>query len=243
MQDAYLPSTVKKMSYNWTDSNPFQGIEKKVTVHAEKSSFVYGYCKNILGMKVVDTTPVKPSKISSLKVSKIKQDSMKLTWSKASKATGYYVYQKNGDSWDKIATVSKTNYTVKNLKPNKNYKFKVVAYRNNDKTTTVSKETTITQKTKAMEKPDKVTKLKASKIGENFINLTWNKSQNATGYNVYQYDDTTKKWVKLDTVTKKSYRVTGLTEKSKYKFKVVAENKQSYGTKTGEAVTISAKTK
>ncbi len=61
LKEAYLPTTINKMSYNWTDANPFWKIEKQVTVYAKTSSFVYSYCKNILGMTVKDTIPVKPN--------------------------------------------------------------------------------------------------------------------------------------------------------------------------------------
>lgn len=247
LRDAYLPSTIKKMSYNWTDQNPFNGIEKKVTVHAPKGSFVYNYCKDILGMKVVDTkqATAKPSKITSLKTSNVKQNSIKLTWKKASNADGYVIYQKSGSKWEQIKTTGKTNVTIKSLQQNKKYEFKVVAYRSINGKTVSGKAATITKKTAKMAKPNAVKNLKTSKVTKNTVTLKWSKvkKNKPTGYIVYQKKG--KKWVKLDTVSAKktNYRVANLKGKTKYTFKIITENKRAYGTSKSKAVTINVKTK
>ena len=58
---------------------------------------------------------------------------VKIYWNKVSGATGYYVYykQKGTSKWIKAANLSKKkiSFTKKNLKKNKKYSIKVVAYR------------------------------------------------------------------------------------------------------------------
>jgi hypothetical protein len=148
LKEAYLPSTITKMSYNWTDENPFKGIENKVTVYAKKGSFVYGYCKNILGMKVKDSTPTKPATVTSFKATKIKTNSMKLTWKKAKNANEYTVYQYVNKKWDKITTTGSTNYTVIDLKPATTYKFKIIPSNTNKNSSAKGKSTTMSAYTK-----------------------------------------------------------------------------------------------
>lgn len=70
--------------------------------------------------------PDKPQKL----VATPKTNEIKLTWSAVEGAVGYRVYQydyQKGKS-DKLATITEESYTVKNLKPNTNYRFSVKAY-------------------------------------------------------------------------------------------------------------------
>ena len=70
----------------------------------------------------------------NVKSSKIKSTSVKLKWSKIKGATSYKIYRStNKKKWKCIKTTSKTSFTVKNLKPNKKYYFKVRAYKNKKK--------------------------------------------------------------------------------------------------------------
>lgn len=53
-----------------------------------------------------------------------------LKWNKVKNAKGYYIFQKQGKKWKRIARVSskKNKYTVKKLAANKTYKFYVTPY-------------------------------------------------------------------------------------------------------------------
>ena len=72
------------------------------------------------------TVTVKPNKVTSLKKSSTKKNSVKLSWKKVSGVTGYEIYQ--GSKRIK-AECKTTSYTVKKLKKNTSYKFKVRAYK------------------------------------------------------------------------------------------------------------------
>lgn len=88
-------------------------------------------CQCIYDLKVsYSQTPAKVT----LKSAKAGKKQVTLTWAKAKKATGYYIYRstsKNG-KYTKIATVKKAatvKYTdKKSLKSKKTYYYKVVAY-------------------------------------------------------------------------------------------------------------------
>lgn len=94
--------------------------------------------------------------------------------------------------------------------------------------------------------PAKVTGVKASK-SYTTITLSWTKVSKAKGYRVYIYDTATKKYKKITTISKSgttSYKVTGLTADTAYKFKVRAYRKVSGKTYWGKSsAAVSATTK
>lgn len=73
-------------------------------------------------------TPATPK---NFKASTSGKTSVKLTWSKASNASGYYIYRYNEETqkYDRIASTKKTSYTVSKLTEGVNYKFAVQSYR------------------------------------------------------------------------------------------------------------------
>ena len=71
---------------------------------------------------------------------------LKLTWSRNSKAAGYYIYRKTGSgSWSKVKTISKNStltYTDKTVKKGKTYSYRIYAYKG-DSTSAVSNTKTL----------------------------------------------------------------------------------------------------
>ncbi len=74
-------------------------------------------------------------------------------------------------------------------------------------------------------KPKATTDLKAKTQDTKTITLSWSKTTGASGYEVYKYNSSTKKYVKIKTTTSTSYKVTSLTAGTTYKFKVRAYKK------------------
>ena len=73
--------------------------------------------------------------------------------------------------------------------------------------------------------PSKVSGFKVSAKTANSITLKWNKANSANGYVIKQYKNG--KWVNIKKITKKtttSYKVTGLSAVTSYKFKIVSYN-------------------
>ena len=79
----------------------------------------------------------------------------------------------------------------------------------------------------------KVTGLKASAVSHNKISLSWKKVSGVSGYQVYRYEKSKKKYVLHKTVTKNSYKNTGLKDDTQYSYKVRAyktqDGKKYYG--------------
>lgn len=93
--------------------------------------------------------------------------------------------------------------------------------------------------------PKAVSDLKTTAQTSNSITLSWGKVTGATGYQVYKYNSSTKKYEKIKSLTTNSYKATGLKDNATYKFKVRAYAKSTDGTTLyGEYSSVySAKTK
>lgn len=160
------------------------------------------------------------AQVKNLKVKSITETSGKLYWSKVKKATGYTIYEYDRAKKKyskKIGSTKKTSYTVKKLKTGTNHLYKVTAYRKSGKKTYKGK---ASGKVRLVTKPKKVTTLKKSTIRKNYIKLKWSKTSGADGYDVYKYNNTTRKYNKVGRTTKLEYTVNGLTDATKYQFVV-----------------------
>lgn len=82
-------------------------------------------------------------------------------------------------------------------------------------------------------KPQVTNKISASQT-TNSVTLKWNKVTGATGYTIYQYNEKTKKWVTVKTLTATSLTVKNLKAGTVYKFKIKAY-KNDEGTISGAA--------
>ncbi|MBQ8029351.1 MAG: fibronectin type III domain-containing protein [Clostridia bacterium] len=194
------------------------GTTYKYRVRAYKTNFLGR--KNSFG-SYSSTVSVKPSvaKVTGLKVSSVNTTSAKLSWSKVSGASGYYVQQYKSKKWKTIKTVTKNSYSLTGLKLGSSYKFRVVAYR------TVSKKKYAgTASSSVTVKPavPAVTNLKAT-VDVTSAKLSWSKVSTASGYYVQQYKS--KKWSTIKTIKSNktvSLTVSKLTPNKTYKFRVLA---------------------
>ena len=133
---------------------------------------------------------VKGLKTKAVKLASGTKTTLTLAWTKVADAEKYEVYQKSGSSWKKVGTTAKTTLTVKKLKANKSYKFKVRAIRTDAKGAyssvftgkTVPLKTTLTLK-----------------AGKKALTASWKTVSNITGYEVTY--STSKKFTKKTTKT------------------------------------------
>jgi hypothetical protein len=88
-----------------------------------------------------DKTGTSVAQAKSLKSSAIKKTSVKLSWTKASGATGYEIYRASSKTgtYTKVATTKKNSYTNTKLKANTTYYYKVRAYKTSGSTTVYGK--------------------------------------------------------------------------------------------------------
>ena len=88
-------------------------------------------------VQVKVTVKVSPAKVTSLKKKSVKATSVKLTWKKQKNVSGYKVYKYSKGKYRLYKTTKKNTITVKKLKGNTTYKFKVRAYKKINSATTV----------------------------------------------------------------------------------------------------------
>ncbi len=155
---------------------------------------------------------------TSLKTVARDDDELTLAWDSVAGADGYEVYQySSSGEWILAEKTQASHAEIEDLLSASTYKFKVRAVQGT-KTGEFSKVfTTATS-------PSDVDELRASSKTKNSITLSWNKVSRADKYQVYRYNQSTGSWKRLITTTKTSYKVTGLSSGTYYKFKVRAIN-------------------
>ena len=217
----------------WSSSNENiatveNGVVTGVSTGTAKITAAVGDKSAVCIIKVTKLAKVKNKELISSG-----STSMKLSWDKVAEATGYYIYRYKGSKWEKIATVKTTSYVDTKLSSNKNYSYRVRAYKKIGGDTLVGDYSdTIKSKTG----PGKIINLKIKKISASSYKLSWKKTTGATGYEIYQKTNKGQ-YKKIKTLESKTltYRIKGLKSGKSYIFYVRAIRKKdkvtSYGTK------------
>ena len=218
----------EKLTYKTSDKNI-------VTVSSKGKIKAVGIGKAVITVTTADASKisqkinvtVNPQKVKTLKKSSATSDSVSLTWSKITNATGYKLYKYNEakKTWDCITTTTKTSYTDKTVALGDSAKYKVRAYTKTSSTYYGEYSSVLTV---VMSKPGTVSKLTVA-AAENYAKLSWQAAENANGYRVYLYDAKTQKFVKKASVTSLEAKITNLTPNTEYKFAVQAYYKSSSG--------------
>lgn len=200
----------------------------KVRAYQKVDGVTYwGSCSTVL------TSVTKPSKVSTLTLTSTSATSIKLTWKKISRATGYQIYRLNTTTgaYEKVTTIKSPNtvtYTDTGLTSNKEYTYKVRAYLSYGGTNYYG---TCSDVQSVVTKPSKVKSLSLS-TKSSAVTLTWSKVARATGYQIYRLNTTTGKYEKVITVkgvNTCTYKNTGLKKGATYTYKVRAY--RAYGGK------------
>lgn len=153
-------------------------------------------------------------------------------WDETELADGYTVYRKNADgSTVETASTAETYFTVKSLTPDTEYEFYIRTYSVDEagKKDYGPFSESIIIKTKL----PTVKNLSFKKAATDSITLQWDKSEGATEYKVYYAKEDAYKF-KLSGKTDKNYfTVKELDGNYRYKFKVVAVNKDNLSLESG----------
>ncbi|MBR6567765.1 MAG: fibronectin type III domain-containing protein [Clostridia bacterium] len=158
-----------------------------------------------------------PSTVKNLKISATDVGG-KIKWDPVPNATGYdlYIYKSNKKKFVKLKTVTTNSYELKGRNPGKEYRIRVKARIRTTFGVFKGESTELKFRTK----PGKVLNVTASSVKTTSFTLKWEETKATSCYYVYQYSTKKKKYVKIATVNGTSYKPTGLTPGTTYKYKI-----------------------
>ncbi len=229
-------TTIKKITSASTTTYKLTKLTTGTTYKYRIRAYDKGLFKTTYSdYKTVSVKPV-PVKVSGLKAAGTSYNTVKLTWSKVSGATGYEVQQYKSKKWVTIKTLTARELSVSKLSLGTTYSFRVRAYR------TVSKKKhygAYSSTVKGTPQLAATSKISASGIATTGAKVSWSKVSGAGGYQVY--DPVTKKWV--STGTKTYYTFKNQKAGTSYSVKVRAFKKVGSKTYYGkESSTVKYKT-
>lgn len=212
-------ATTRETSY--TDEGLTSATEYSYKIRAYWKFGGESYSANASGSIATTTMPLPPAKVS---VKKRAADTITLGWKAVSRAKGYVIYQYDPeeDAYSEIATIKGKNnrsYQVTGLTEGTEYQFIVCAYITYEGEQMLSDDS---EELFAITRPAGVTSLKVAGRSTKAISLKWKKQSDVTGYMVYRYDKSTKKWVNIGTTTKNSFKDTDVASGTTYQYRVRA---------------------
>ena len=180
--------------------------------------------------------------VSDLKVTSVTGSWITLEWAKNDRATGYSIEQYKGGKWTVIATTKNNTtlkFTVKGLKNDTTYSFRIRAYKTAGGVTAYSDYVRIAGKTRI----PNVATFKGSAASASAVKLDWSKNDKATAYVIEQYKGG--KWTVLATTknnTTLTFTVKGLAKGTTYSFRIKSFRKTGSTTEFSEYASVKVKT-
>ena len=164
-----------------------------------------------------------------------------LGWDRNAGATGYVLEQYKGGRWTEIA-VTKNNttlkFTVKGLRNDTTYSFRIKAYKTVGDTTTYGSYVRIVGTTDI----PNVAKFTGSAVSASAVKLDWSKNDKATGYVIEQYKGG--KWTEIKAVDNDVTEITveGLAKGTAYTFRIKSVKTVDGADKSSEYASVKVKT-
>lgn len=161
---------------------------------------------------------------------------VKLVWTRVETASGYNLYTYDDLSHDYVLlkTINEkytTFWTDKDIEPGQNKKYKVSSFKIDHSGNIVESE--LSDFIELSPVPNAPI-LKLRVVGTKSIKLSWDKIDNADGYVIYAYNDDSKKYKKIKTITSgdtTSWKNTNLTTGKKRTYKITSYVLDSEGKK------------
>lgn len=151
-----------------------------------------------------------------------------LSWSKASEdVAGYriYRYDEEQDKYVYLKATRNLSYEDENVTSGTTYQYKVRCYWKIGGKNYYGKYSPVVSVTTP---PAKVTNVGTEKRSSLYLTLSWDQVSGASGYRIYQYNESTEAYEKVTTISDAdttSYKITGLSSATEYQFKVRAYKK------------------
>ena len=169
-----------------------------------------------------NVTPEKPQAATGITAVNENLDTVLLTWNAVIDADGYsiYTYDINTNNKVLITEVSSTEtvYRDTSLNALKETKYIVCSYKIIDDRYVYSDDSEIKSYIPPEIVINKIPTISVSDYSSNMLTLSWDKSDNAEGYNVYKYNPAINKFEKIAYTNDNFYTVNGLSSASEYQF-------------------------
>ncbi len=181
------------------------------------------FCLTLISATFVPAFAASVAQVKGVKATSVTYNSATLTWTKASKVSGYEVenYNASTKKWKKVGSDIKSSANslkLTKLKTGTTYKYRVRAFSKSlfgNKKTYGAYSSTVSVKPL----PAKVTSFKASSLTATTAKLSWTKISGATGYTIKRYVN--KKWTTFKTVKgANSLTLTGLAPGTTYQLRI-----------------------
>lgn len=179
--------TTAKTTYTVTKLTT--GTTYKFRVRAYKKSgkkTVYGKASAVVSAKPVCIAP------TSFKASVLSPTSVKFTWKAVPAASGYKLQKYSGKKWVDVSKTTKTYLTLSKLSTGVTVKYRVLAYKTVGKKLVNGKASAVLSVTPNIKVPANVKVTAASPVS---ANISWSAVPGVSGYLIYKYDSSAKKWV------------------------------------------------
>lgn len=212
-----------------------EGVTYNFWVQAYKESsnskIEYGKASEVRKITVKSNSSdeiTKPDRVKNVEVT-VDKNKATVTWDKANNATGYDVYLKTGSGeYEQYKSTSSTKLTISNLEYDTTYRVKILSYnKENGKVYADSYSTYVKFTTEKEEvvKPDKVENVEV-KVTENKATITWDKADNATGYDVYLKEENGT-YQKYKSTTSTKLTISNLEYDTTYRVRIRSYNKKN----------------
>ena len=168
------------------------------------------------------STLTSPTNVSNVTCAARSYNSITLSWSRNTTATGYKLEQYKGGKWVQVAQINgnnTTSYRATGLTAATAYNFRIRAYKTSGNATAHSGYTNLSTLTS----PTNVSNVTCAARSYNSITLSWSRNTTATGYKLEQYKGG--KWVQAAAVSGNKnvrYTVSKLSRNTAYRFRIRA---------------------
>ena len=164
-----------------------------------------------------------------------------LGWDRNTGATGYVLEQYKGGKWTVIATTKNNTtlkFTVKGLRNDTTYSFRIKAYKTVGDTTTYGSYVRVVGTTDI----PNVAKFTGSAVSASEVKLSWSKNDKATCYVIEQYKGG--KWTEIKAVDNDITEITieGLAKGTAYTFRIKSVKTVDGADKSSEYASVKVKT-
>ena len=179
--------------------------------------------------------------VKNVKVTSTTGTWITLGWDRNTGAAGYVLEQYKGGKWTVIATTKNNTtlkFTVKGLRNDTTYSFRIKAYKTVGDTTTYGSYVRIVGTT---DMPN-VAKFTGSAVSASEVKLSWSKNDKATGYVIEQYKGG--RWTEIKAVDNDVTEITieGLAKGTAYTFRIKSVKTVDGADKSSEYASVKVKT-